>query len=122
MQRGEDHVHAGAGFDRRARDRSVGTQGKTVVALRGELDASTAPQLFEVFARLSRSGATQVELDLSQLGAMDSSGLSVVVAEHKRTKHDGGGLVILSPNRRVIRMFQLSGLMSYFVVHPKMSV
>jgi anti-sigma B factor antagonist len=97
-------------------------EGKTVVALRGELDASTAPQLFEVFARLSRSGVSRVELDLSQLGSMDSSGLSVVVAEHKRAKHHGGGLVILSPNRRVIRLFQLSGLMSYLVVHPKMSV
>jgi anti-sigma B factor antagonist len=97
-------------------------EGKTIVALRGDLDASTAPQLFELFARLSRSGVTQIELDLSQLGSMDSSGLSVVVAEHKRTKHDGGGLVILSPNRRVIRLFQLSGLMSYLVVHPKMSI
>ncbi len=96
--------------------------GKTVVALRGELDASNAPRLFELFARLSRSGITQVELDLSQLQSMDSSGLAVVVAEHKRTRNDGGGLVILSPNRRVIRLFQLSGLMSYLVVHPKMSV
>jgi anti-anti-sigma factor len=53
---------------------------------------------------------------------MDSSGLSVLVAEHRRTKHDGGGLVILSPNRRVIRLFQLNGLMSYLVVEPPMSV
>ena len=53
---------------------------------------------------------------------MDSSGLSVVVAEHKRTTNDGGGLLILSPNRRVIRLFQLSGLMSYLVVHPRMSI
>ena len=96
--------------------------GKTVVALRGDLDAPPPPRLFEQFAQLSREGVTRVELDLSQLGSMDSSGLSVVVAEHKRTKHDGGGLLILSPNRRVIRLFQLSGLMSYFVVHPKMSV
>ncbi len=96
--------------------------GKTVVALRGELDASSAPQLFEQFAQLSRSGITYVELDLSHLESMDSSGLSVVVAEHRRTRNDGGGLVILYPNRRVIRLFQLSGLMSYFVVHPRMSI
>jgi anti-anti-sigma factor len=46
----------------------------------------------------------------------------VVVAEHKRTRSDGGGMVILSPIRRVIRLFQISGLMSYLVVRPKMSV
>jgi anti-anti-sigma factor len=96
--------------------------GKTVVAVRGELDASNAPRLFEQFALLSRSGVTEVELDLSHLKSMDSTGLSVVVAEHKRTRSDGGGLVILSPNRRVIRLFQLAGLMSYLVVHPRMSV
>ncbi len=96
--------------------------GKAVVALRGELDASNAPRLFEQFAQLSRNGVTDVELDLSHLESMDSTGLSVVVAEHKRTRNDGGGLVILSPNRRVIRLFQLSGLMSYLVVHPRMSV
>ncbi len=71
---------------------------------------------------LSRRGITHIELDLTHLEFMDSSGLSVVVAEHKRAKADGGGLVILHPNRRVIRLFQLSGLMSYLVVHPRMSV
>ena len=72
------------------------SEDRTVVALRGELDASGASRLYEEF--------------------------SVVVAEHKRARHDGGGLRILSPNRRVIRLFQVSGLMSYLVVHPRMSV
>jgi anti-sigma B factor antagonist len=98
------------------------SDGRTVVRLRGDLDASTSPRLFAQFAQLSRHGITHLELDLTRLEFMDSSGLSVVVAEHKRAKADGGGLVILYPNRRVIRLFQLSGLMSYLVVHPRMSV
>lgn len=95
--------------------------GKAVVALRGDLDAANAPRLFAQFAQLSHEGVTPCQLDLSHLESMDSSGLSVVVAEHKRTRDDGGGLLVLYPNRRVIRLFQLSGLMSYLVVHPKMS-
>jgi anti-anti-sigma factor len=71
---------------------------------------------------LSRLGITRVDVDLANLDFMDSSGLSVLVAEHKRTRNDGGGLVIMSPNRRVIRLFQLNGLMSYLVVEPRMSV
>ncbi len=96
--------------------------GRAVVSLRGDLDVASAPRLFEQFAQLSRHGVNRVELDLSHLESMDSTGLSVVVAEHKRTRNDGGGLLILYPNRRVIRLFQLAGLMSYFVVHPKMSI
>ncbi len=95
---------------------------RTVIGLRGELDASTSPRLFQQFAELSRQGVSHLELDLTHLEFMDSSGLSVVVAEHKRAKADGGGLVILHPNRRVIRLFQLTGLMSYLIVHPRMSV
>jgi anti-sigma B factor antagonist len=96
--------------------------GRTVVAMRGGLDAATAPRLSAQFAELSRRALNHVDLDLAQLEFMDSSGLSVLVAEHKRTKVAGGGLVIHHPNRRVIRLFQLHGLMSYFVVQPPMSI
>jgi anti-sigma B factor antagonist len=102
---------------------AVSTAGeRTLVALSGELDAATAPRLYAQFAELSGRGVRGVDLDLSKLEFMDSSGLSVVVAEHKRARDDGGGLVILSPNRRVIRLFQINGLMSYLVVQPKMSI
>ena len=97
------------------------TDGRTVVALQGALDAGTAPRLDEKFAEMSRRGSTNVDLDIARLEFMDSSGLSVVVAEHKRAKADGGGLVIHHPSRRVIRLFQTHGLMSYLVVQPRMS-
>ena len=90
--------------------------------LQGALDAGTAPRLDEQFAELSHRGITQFDLDIARLEFMDSTGLSVVVAEHKRTKAEGGGLVIHHPSRRVIRLFQTHGLMSYLVVQPRMSI
>ena len=98
------------------------SEGRTVVTLNGELDATTAPKLSQQFAELSRSGHHDVDLDLAKLESMDSTGLALVVAEHKRTQSNGGRLVILSPTRGVIRLFQTSGLMSYLVVKPRMSV
>jgi anti-sigma B factor antagonist len=95
--------------------------GRAAVVVRGELDATTAPLLYEEFAELSRAGKVLVDLDVSQLELMDSSGLSVVVAEHRRAQASGGELVIHNPNRKVIRLFQLHGLMSYLVVKPRMS-
>lgn len=95
---------------------------RTVIELRGALDAATAPQLFAQFAELSRGGEVNVDLEISRLEFMDSCGLSIIVAEHKRTRVSGGGLIIHHPRRQVIRLFQLHGLMSYLVVQPRMSI
>jgi anti-sigma B factor antagonist len=81
-----------------------------VVLLSGELDASTAGQLYEQLAELTREGVVHVDLDLAGLEFMDSTGLSVVIAEHKRTSASGGELVILSPQSQVRRMFEITGL------------
>jgi anti-sigma B factor antagonist len=94
--------------------------GRTVVTLRGTLDATTAPQLEAQFAELTQRRAHDVDLDISGLDSMDANGLSVVLAEHRHTMAVGGGLVIHHPNRSVIRLFQLNGLMSYLVVQPRM--
>jgi anti-sigma B factor antagonist len=96
--------------------------GRTMVALRGALDVGTAPRLDQQFAEMSRRGATLIDLDIARLEFMDSAGLAVVVAEHKRAQADGGGMVIHHPSRRVIRLFQEHGLMSYLVVQPRMSI
>jgi anti-sigma B factor antagonist len=95
--------------------------GRTVVTLRGALDVGTAPRLDEQFTELSRRGINLIDLDIARLEFMDSGGLSVIVAEHKRAQADGGGMVIHHPSRRVIRLFQSHGLMSYLVVQHKMS-
>ena len=81
-----------------------------VVLLSGELDASTAGQLYEQLAELTREGVVHVALDISGLEFMDSTGLSVVIAEHKRTSASGGELVILSPQSQVQRLFEITGL------------
>jgi len=81
-----------------------------LVLLRGELDASTSGQLYEQLAELTREGVVHVALDLTELDFMDSTGLSVIIAEHKRTAASGGELVILTPQSRVLRMFEITGL------------
>jgi anti-anti-sigma factor len=98
------------------------SDGRTVIALTGSVDAATAPKLAAELAASARHGRNEMELDLSQLDFMDSGGRSVIVAAHKRVQRSGGSLTILSPNRRVIRLIQLGGLMSYLIVNPRMSL
>jgi anti-sigma B factor antagonist len=90
-----------------------------VVTLVGDLDASTAGLLYEQFAALTREGAMHVALDLEGLAFMDSTGLSVIIAEHKRTTSLGGELTIYSPQEPVRKLFEMTGLMELLDVLPK---
>ena len=95
-----------------------GSQGHALVILTGELDVSTAGQLYEELATLNREGAVHVALDLTALEFIDSTGISVIIAEHKRTVSAGGELIILTPHRHVRRVFEVSGLMDVLQVQP----
>jgi anti-anti-sigma factor len=95
-----------------------GSQGHALVILTGELDVSTAGQLYEELATLNREGAIHVALDLTTLEFIDSTGISVIIAEHKRTASAGGELIILTPHRHVRRVFEVSGLMDVLQVLP----
>jgi anti-sigma B factor antagonist len=89
-----------------------------LVILSGELDVSTAGRLYEELAALTREGMIHVALDLRALEFIDSTGISVLIAEHKRTASAGGELLILTPHRNVRRVFEVSGLMDIFDVLP----
>ncbi|HEX4530437.1 MAG TPA: STAS domain-containing protein [Acidimicrobiia bacterium] len=95
-----------------------GSKSHALVILSGELDVSTAGQLYEELATLSREGAIHVALDLTDLELIDSTGISVVIAEHKRTASAGGELIILNPHRNARRVFEVAGLMDVLDILP----
>ncbi len=88
----------------------------TIFRLKGELDLATAPQLRHELAERSKPGVTKVTLDLAELSFIDSVGLSILVAEHKKMLDLGGTLVIQNPSRSSRRLFEVSGLTGYLQV------
>jgi anti-anti-sigma factor len=95
-----------------------GAQSHALVLLTGELDISTAGGLYEELAGLSHEGVVRVALDLTDLEFIDSTGISVIIAEHKRTASAGGELIILTPHNNVRRVFEVAGLMEVLDVLP----
>jgi anti-sigma B factor antagonist len=95
-----------------------GSKDNALVLLSGELDVSTAGGLYEELAGLSREGVVHVALDLSGLEFIDSTGISVLIAEHKRTAAAEGQLVILAPHRNVRRVFEVAGLLDVLDIKP----
>lgn len=91
-------------------------EGRAVVAVAGELDLATAPQLRERLALLSEAGKNQVTLDLTHLDFIDSTGLSVLVMVFNRAQAAGGSIVIRNPSMSVMRIFEITGLASVFTI------
>jgi anti-anti-sigma factor len=91
---------------------------RTLVTLSGELDASTATLLYDQLSDLEVKDVQHVVLDLAQVSFMDSTGLSVIVTEHKRLRHSGGGLTVFAPPSSVRRLFEITGLNTVLDIVP----
>ena len=93
----------------------------TVVQVSGELDIATAPQLSDHLIALIRDGH-RIVVELTEVEFMDSSGLEVLLRCHRAAECAGTGLILRRPSRRVVRLLELSGLTSYFLIETELPV
>ena len=84
--------------------------GEAVVAVRGEVDVYTSPQLRERLEGVIAAGSHRIVLDLSGTDFIDSTGIGVIVGALKRLRGEGGELIVRSPNRAAARAFEVTGL------------
>src|SRR5207302_10687689 len=82
----------------------------TVVAVTGELDFATRDELVEALTAIEELGTRGLVLDLRHLSFIDSAGLHVLFAAHKRAIAGGWPFEIVSGPVRVWRALSLSGL------------
>jgi len=80
-----------------------------VVRVRGELDVATAGALEKLLLRRREPGEV-VELDLSELGFMDSTGLRVLLRAQQAAERGGWEVVLTGASVPVQRLFDLSGV------------
>ena len=84
--------------------------GGVFVTLFGELDTASAPVLRDCLAHLVSEGATYLEVDVSGLVFIDSTGLTVLMEQWHRLQALGGSLALLSPAPAILRMLDVTGL------------
>jgi anti-anti-sigma factor len=89
--------------------------GRGRVAVVGELDAFSAPELR---SSIDQIDGGDVELDLGGVSFIDSSGLATVVEAHQRLEATGRRLVIIRRSDVVQRLLDLSGLSSRLHLEP----
>jgi len=87
--------------------------GPVIVAVEGELDLASAPQLKRALADVVAAGAGQIVLDMALVGFIDSTALGVLVGI-QRSLGDGARLAIARSGANVLNVFELTGLDSTF--------
>jgi anti-anti-sigma factor len=85
-----------------------------IVTVSGEADALAAPQLQSELDVLADDGAHELIVDLLQVPFLDSTILGVLLRTARRMRADGGDVVLISDDPRVLRTFEMSGLLSSF--------
>lgn len=81
-----------------------------VIAVYGEVDVLTAPELARQIDRGLESSAAAVVVDLSALRFIDSTGLHAMVLAWRRAQELGKQLRLLQPPPAVHRAFEITGL------------
>ena len=93
------------------------TQGSaSILAVTGELDLRTSPQLEECLERVWASGAELVILDLRQIEFMDSTGLRILLGAHQRAQQSGRRFALVRGADQVERVLTLTGVRDLLTV------
>ncbi|HEY4622702.1 STAS domain-containing protein [Solibacillus sp. FSL R7-0668] len=78
--------------------------------IEGEIDTFTAPVLREELETVRIVEGRKIELDLSKVNYMDSTGLGIFVAFYKKVIRENASLKLVNLSSRLVRLFEITGL------------
>lgn len=90
--------------------------GRHVIAVTGEIDLYTAPDLKQLLTQVIEGGATGVVIDLSGTTFLDSTGLGVLIGALKRLRSRDGALAVVNVDDSIARTFEITGLDQIFTI------
>ena len=83
-------------------------KGVARLALRGELDVATAPELEEHLMLVERDDIEAVLLDLRELTFVDSAGLQTILNARSRAAENGHRFDLVGPNEHVRKFLRMT--------------
>jgi len=87
-----------------------------VVAVRGEIDLFTAPELKQKLTDAIESGKSRIVVDLTDTTFLDSTALGVLIGAVKRLRSREGALVIVNVDQNIAKTFEITGLDQIFTI------
>ncbi|MEU9419542.1 STAS domain-containing protein [Streptomyces sp. NPDC051000] len=98
--------------------RHTHSRGATVLAVVGELDHHTAPELTRVIQETPFGPDVPVLIDVSALTYCDSTGITVLVGAYHRAHKVDAPLLIVGLNAELMHVFRIVGLDQLFTFQP----
>ena len=89
-----------------------------VLAVRGEIDLFTAPELKQVLAESIEAGRVRIIVDLTETTFLDSTALGVLIGAVKRLRSRDGALAIVNVDENIAMTFEITGLDQIFTILP----
>ena len=89
-----------------------------VVAVRGEIDLFTAPELKTKLTDAIEGGKSRIVVDLTETSFLDSTALGVLIGAVKRLRTREGSLVIVNTDQNIAKTFEITGLDQIFTILP----
>jgi anti-sigma B factor antagonist len=89
-----------------------------VLAVRGEIDLFTAPELKQVLAESIEGGRIRIIVDLTDTTFLDSTALGVLIGAVKRLRSRDGALAIVNIDDNIAKTFEITGLDQIFTIVP----
>ncbi len=89
---------------------------RTVLEVGGEIDVYTAPRLRERLLELVAEGTRYIVVNMERVEFLDSTGLGVLVGGLKRIRAQGGSLVLVCSQERILKIFRITGLERVFQI------
>lgn len=87
-----------------------------VVAVRGEIDLFTAPELKSALGEAIEAGRSKIVVDLSDTTFLDSTALGVLIGTVKRLRSRDGRLTIVNTDPNIAKTFEITGLDQIFTI------
>jgi len=87
-----------------------------VVAVRGEIDLFTAPELKQKLTDAIEGGKSRIVVDLTDTTFLDSTALGVLIGAVKRLRSRDGALVIVNVDQNIAKTFEITGLDQIFSI------
>ena len=86
----------------------------TEVRVRGEIDIATNPVIDAALEAAGEAGASLLEMDLSGVTFMGSSGLAALLRAQRLLRERGARLVLVRPSRAVTDLLEMTKLLERF--------
>ena len=86
------------------------------MAVRGEIDLFTAPELKATLTDAIEGGKSRIVVDLTETTFLDSTALGVLIGAVKRLRSRDGRLTIVNVDQNIAKTFEITGLDQIFTI------